>query len=469
MRTTRNVHTGSLLGVIALAALLGACNNYISPTDANPNAVPAASVDQLFTSAQLNAYFSAEDNVNRLASIWMQQMAGTDRQFSIFDTYVVKESDISTEFNDRYTGGGLIDLRRAEALASDASRPAYLGVLQVLEAYQMGMMASIWGDIPYSEAVNPDIKTPALDKQEAVYAAVQSLLDDAITNLAAGTGGPGDLDLSFGGDAAAWGAVAHTLKARYYMHWVEAQQAGSAEADVACAGNCLQKALAQTAMGIQDAAGDWRAVHSTAQTETNIWYQFMSDRSGYMSAGAFMVDLLGQRNDPRLQFDYAVNSKGQYVGSQPGQNLSDASVLNRSTTGSPTYATPIVTCAENAFIAAEASYDLNDTAGAQQALDDGIRCQEQEDGLSLTHPAGLTGTDLLNEIMTQKYFALFLNEESWNDYKRTCLPALATYQAKPIPGRLIYGEAERQTNPNVPPASQQPLRNTNDPQACSGA
>jgi hypothetical protein len=79
-----------------------------------------------------------------------------------------------------------------------------------------------------------------------------------------------------------------------------------------------------------------------------------------------------------------------------------------------------------------------------------------------------TGPALLREIMTEKYITLFQNIEVWNDYKRTCLPALVPAGGKSdVPGRFLYPTGERQTNPNVPndPPTQ---RNWNDPQSCSG-
>ena len=69
--------------------------------------------------------------------------------------------------------------------------------------------------------------------------------------------------------------------------------------------------------------------------------------------------------------------------------------------------------------------------------------------------------------MTEKYITLFQNVEVWNDYKRTCIPALVPVNgATVIPGRLFYGVTERQTNPNVPAVGAQPPRNANDPNAC---
>ena len=77
----------------------------------------------------------------------------------------------------------------------------------------------------------------------------------------------------------------------------------------------------------------------------------------------------------------------------------------------------------------------------------------------------LTGAPLLAEIMDQKYIALFLNAEAYNDYKRTCLPAI-TERPGGMPGRLFYGQDERQSNTNMPEPAQQQIRNDNDPAAC---
>jgi len=72
--------------------------------------------------------------------------------------------------------------------------------------------------------------------------------------------------------------------------------------------------------------------------------------------------------------------------------------------------------------------------------------------------------------MTEKYITLFENPETWNDYKRTCLPALKPARTRSrIPGRIYYGITEEQTNSNTPSASSQNLftfRNANDPNAC---
>ncbi len=439
-------------GVILLTLFLGGCD-FTDPVDTNPNAVPVATLDQLFTGIQVNSYFLVEGQISRLAAIWTQQMAGTDRQFVSLDGYVFTEEELNDEFSTIYTGGGLIDIRSAIALAGDAGRRTYMGILKVHEAYMIGTAASIFGDIPYSEAATADIAAPRLDGQAAVYTALQSLLDEAIADLTSGEegveGGPGDTDLNFGGDVASWTAVAYTLKARYHIHWGEATGASAYAA-----------AAAAAAMGIDDVADSWKAIHTSDATENNLWYQFQRDRSGYISAGDFLVPLMG--GDPRI-LDYFTDP-GEGVG--PEARVSE---LSETGYGALDFNFPIVSCAENAFIMAEAQFAVPNEAGAISAAQDGLACQQDEWGVDLSATAatiaGFTGAPLLAAIMAQKYIAMFLNAEVYNDYKRTCLPAIVE-RAGGLPGRPFYGQDERQSNPNIPEPADQPLRNANDPNPC---
>lgn len=448
------MRTRSTAKVVALAllALPAAGCDFISPTESNPNAVPTASVDQLFTGIQVNSYTIAEGQLSRLASIWIQQMTGTDRQFKTLDNYVLTEEDVDGEFATLYTGGGLVDLKSAIAKATAAGRRPYAGILKIYQAYVFGTAASLWGDIPYSEAGDPTRTNPKLDRQADVYAAVQKLLDDAIVDLAAAGAGPGALDFSFAGAPARWTAVAHTLKARYYLHWAEADPANYA------------KASSEALLGVNANAGNWKAAHSTTVTENNYWHQFMRDRAGYISAGDYLTPSMVARNDPRLPFYFSQAAAGGYVAR--GSVLSTAG----GGYGAADFATPIVTCAETAYIRAEALYQAGNPAGARAAAKDGLACEEARFGVSLadqkTRLDDAAGAALLAEIMLQKYTALFLNIESWNDWKRTCLPRIVQRPGG-VPGRLYYGQSERQSNTNVPDVDKQPKRNANDPNACT--
>ncbi len=450
MTTTRGMRRVAVVTV--MATTLGACE-FISPVETNPNTVPEATVDQLFTGAQVISYFLGTGGLSRIAAIWTQQMAGTDRQFATFDSYTITDADFEDEFNALYTQGGLIDIREGIRQAEEAGRPAYAGILKIHEAYLVGMHASFFGDIPYREAVTPGIEDPVLDDQAQVYGDVQALLDEAITDLAAGGIGPGAVDKNFGGDVAAWTAVARTLKARFYMHTAEV---GGAAAYTAARDAVL-------AGGISTAAGSWRARFNAANPERNMWAQFMIDRSGYVASGDYLLPLMTANADPRRSIYFSEASAGVYT--------PRVSLLSETGDGNDTYDIPLVTCAENYFILAEAYYQLGGAANeilARAAGRDALACEEATHGLAAdalgsasAFPVTLTGAALLAEIMEQKYIAQFLVTDAYNDYKRTCLPDI-NERVGGMPGRLFYAQQERLSNSNVPPTGVDPNDKDND-------
>lgn len=456
------------LGAATLALSLGACD-FITSGEGNPNAVPDATAEQLFVAAQVNTFFITEDNTARIAAMWTQQAAGADRQFAGTEEYLLLESDADGEFASPYSAGGLVDLRLAQQKATDEGKIPLRGALKVLEAYVIGRTAALWGDIPYSEAVDPAIAAPGLDEQADVYAAVQTLLDGAIADLGASGSVNPLLDMIYGGDEAAWRRAAYSLKARYYVHWTENGAAGAA---TACAGNCWDKAAAAAANGILSSADDFMTYHSAAATEENAWYQFTQARSGYVVAGARGVDLTA--GDPRRPFLYddVGDNTGIYVGSRPGEDLTNASGFG---VGPSTQMT-MIGCAETRLIQAEDAYRDNNFPAARGFLLQAVACEAAKYGVSAdgiltsVEADALTGAALLEEILTQKYFANFLTAEPYNDWRRVCLPRLyRTDEVNPVnmPRRLLYGRTERQTNPNIPAPDQQPAANDNDPQNCT--
>jgi hypothetical protein len=432
--------------------LLGAtagCSNFLSAPDAttNPNQPTVANADQILvaTETALNQQYTSD--LARTFCVWMQQCAGTDRQYRQLGLYQYGEDAYNGPFSQVYTGGGLLDVRKIEAIADTAKDDVYGGIARVLEALTVGLAADVWGDVPYSDAVANTI-SPKLDPQEQVYGGVQAKLDTAITLLAGSGTGPAGADLFYGGDKTKWLRLAHTLKARNYLHVAERQ-----------GNSAYQAALAQAQQGLQK-GDDFRSYQSTDPNEQNSWYQFtVIQRSGYMSPGAFLVNLLQSRNDPRLAQYFDPNAAGQYVGAAPGQQGSATIAKFDAARVAAAFRQPIVTYAENQLIIAEAAFRLGQTGTALTAYN----AERTDAGL----PAA--GSVTLADIMTEKYIALFQNIEVWNDWKRTCIPALtpAAGTVGGIPARLLYAQSERNTNTNIPLPSDQPARNWNDPAGCS--
>ncbi len=441
----------------ALAATVAGCGDFLTgpKLQDDPNNPTSSSNAALFVASQVNISTQLESRLARTICIWMQGCAGQTQYLSL-GSYSVGEDDYYINWSAFYGGGGLLDLRTIQARSLQAGDSIFWGTAAVLEAYTIGTVADIWGDVPYSEAANSTIPTPKPDPQQAVFAAIQAKLDSAIQFLAA-TGprnkGPSDNDLVYAGDPALWTAFAHTLKARYFLH--VARQIPTA----------YTSALAEAQSGIQQGNDYALALSGQGATSSDLWSVFQSIFPGYLTAGAFLVNTMnGPPADPRLPAYFAPNGGGAFVGADPGVPGSPSLLSTLSATRlDGAFQQPFVTWEENQLIIAEASYQV-DHSDAGSVARNALQAVWDANGVTLTMPApGTPGPNdpLLKAIMTEKYIGGFQNLEVWQDFKRTGIPALQPAPGGVIPRRLVYPLSERNTNPNIPGPGG--ARNWNDP------
>jgi starch-binding outer membrane protein, SusD/RagB family len=436
-----------------LVAGLAGCGNFLdaSKAVADPNAPTAASVNQLLAGIEANVFGEQEGPVAMLICEWMQQCAGTAGRFvQVQGAYTITNNSFDISFSSIYTAGGLLAIKDAEARADAIPDKQYKGVLEVLEAMDVLYGVDNWGSIPYREAVTST--TPAFDPQLQIYDDLLALLNQAIADLNGTGNGPGLNDLVYGGDKVKWTQAAHTLRARVYLHLAEVRGATQ-----------YASARTEALAGISAPANDWNTVHSEATSERNMWLQFQLTSFGQdLVAGARLVGIMQAQGDPRLPDYFGINSNGGYGGYDVAtqQTVGEPSPISGSNRNVPTFSQPIITYDENQLILAETAFRAGDIPGAALALNN-VRSR---------HGKSLIAAPTLSDIMTEKYIALFQNIEYWNDYKRTCLPALTPALGRSVvPGRIPYGITEVQTNPNTPADPGPTLitgRNANDPNAC---
>ena len=480
--------------VLALTLIGAGCSEFLSGPGLteNPNNPTDGTPLQQLVAMQANMATRLEGQLARCAGVFTQQLIGSNNQQLQWCTgYGIAENDISGQMSGFYTGGGLRGMRNIQAAATASGDNLLLGIAKVWEGLAIGTATSVWGDLPYSEAVTEGIESPALDPQQQIYAAVQTRLDEgiaALTALGAPTGNcvPAEGDLIYCATAVTrvaeigrWIRAAHTLKARFYLHLVERQGV-----------TAYQSALAEATLGINEAptsatnaihgqaAGDFRFFHGSVQDfDANIWAEFLLARQDIV-AGDRLIGILKARNDTvRMRNYFDANSAGQFVGADqnnatvrpPGCPAPPAacapSVVNTTVRRQFTFRQPMVTWAENQLILAEAKFATGDSAGGAANVNV-VRA-----AVGLPALAAPTFVD----VMTEKYIAMFQNIDVWSDYKRTCIPTLIPNgAATEVLGRMPYGSAERTANANIPLPSAYPtgttgssaVRNWNDPNPC---
>jgi hypothetical protein len=480
------------VAVLALGLFSAGCSDFLNGPGLteNPNNPTQATPLQLLVSMQANMATRLEGQLARCAGVFTQQIIGSNNQQLSFCTqYAVTEGDISGQMNGFYGGGGLLALRTIQSAAQTAGDQFTLGIAKVWEGLAMGTATSIWGDLPYTEAVGT-IAEPALDTQESIYAAVQARLDEGIAALTAASAGatgncaPGEGDLIYCASAvtratqiARWIRAAYTLKARFALHLVEQHGAGEYTNALNWANLGINEAPANATQAIHgQAPGDFRMFHGSVQDfDANIWGEFLLQRQDLV-AGNVLVSILKARNDTvRLRNYFDANAAGQFVGANqnnvavPAGGSNVPSVINTGTRRQFTFRQPMVTWAENQLILAEAKYrgPVPDSAGGAANVN-AVRT-----AVGLPALAAPTFVD----VMTEKYIAMFQNIDVWSDYKRTCVPTLVPFGTPAAPevlGRMPYGSGERNANPHIPLPSAYPLgttgvspvRNWNDPNRC---
>ena len=119
--------------------------------------------------------------------------------------------------------------------AVDGGFEYHQAVALILKAYAYGMIADLWGDAPYSQALQGDqgINKPVFDSQEDIYHGILEDLKTANTILS--TSGSlainSTQDILYGGDVSKWRKLANSLALRYYMR-LQAKEGSFAEAGI---------------------------------------------------------------------------------------------------------------------------------------------------------------------------------------------------------------------------------------------
>jgi len=414
--------------LFALGFSLFSCSDYTDGINEDPNNFTSAPGDLLIGQAELVVAKLSGSNSSRFAGIFTDQFTGSDRQYITVNNYDVVANDFDDAWDDLYADGAT-QARLANEFGVEGGDLLLVGVSQIMEALLVGEAAALWGDVPYSTAfdytANPN---PLYDSQESVFTSVQNLLDNAINNV-------GDASVAsvygqpvFVGNSAKWAEVAHSLKARYYL-----------------VAKDYTNALSQAQQGISSSSGSLLSSHSDATGARNLYWQFVEvDRSGYLTVtGSNLHNLLDGTRSRLLATPGDANRMAVYF---------DGNELNTSDEGefAANASFPIVSWVETKLIEAEA---------AQRSGGDATTpFNEVRDYLAATYGGNFphtaaSGSDLLAQILEEKYISLPGSLQIFHDTRRTNnllgVPIKGTGHSS-IPQRFYYPQVEINANTNFP-------------------
>jgi len=443
-----------ILVLIVITSILFSCEKWIDPEiNIDPDQASEVTMATILPSIEAGVAYHVcgGSDIIGIQSMWLQQIDGISGYFIAITNYIVDPRVVNTLFDGSYSGG-MMDAKVLADLATEKNSPHNLGVAKVNMAIFLGQLTDVFGDIPWSEALQGiDYPRPVYDEQEYIYEEIFRLLSEAIDHLSE-TNEPVGIygDYFYEGDALLWFKAAHALKARYHLHLTKRK------------GNqAYQDALFELNEAFTSNDDDMQFNYGSGDSESNPLYQFMRDWDGYR-LGAYFIDMLKAYNDPRLPVFAYPDANDEYTGSEPGSANTEASRPGFAVADaeSPTYLMTFVECL---FMKAEIIYQIaNDENQVREILIQAVTeslnkfgvydetwLSEYSDSVE-----NLTGEDLFEEIMTQKYIATFYQAESYHSWRRTGYPVIPPNPLgaeDEIPTRFPYTSLEMTyNNENVP-------------------
>lgn len=465
-----------IIAICVLILTLGACKKNLTGLNddlKHPSTVPAAT---LLTAAEksLGDILSTPDyNVNvfnLLAQYWTQTTyidesnydLTTRRIPDVFWQSVYSRLWLTAAPYPEVYSGVLSNLNAAkEAVESEPApdedvKQNKLAVVDILMVYSWSALVNTYGDVPYSQALQPGIMQPEYDDAAAIYDDLLHRIDADLALVGDGNESFGAADVIYGGDMTAWRKFANSLKLKLGMML--------ADVDPSRAATVVQEAAID---GVLASNADNALIHFEATTpNTNQLYLqlVVSGRHDFVAANT-LVDVMSHLNDPRTGTyftDSAEAGLGNYVGGPYAENNSYSSYSHiGNVLLDPSLPYSFMDYAEIEFLLAEAEERGIAVGGsAEDHYNNAITASINYWGGSETDAAdylaqpevayGSAQGDWKEKIGTQKWIALYSRGlDAWTEWRRLDYPVLNPppgMSQSDIPVRFTYPIQEQNIN-----------------------
>lgn len=479
---------------IVVTVFLTSCTDWLD-INKNPNVPEEVEYQELLPAGISSVAYVLGGRYQVLGALWSQhwtQSPGAS-QYAGLDSYDIN----SSTFDDRQFGelysGALQNLEKVRLESYKAGAWNYYLIATVYQAYAFQILADLYGQIPFSEALKGDqgIYEPKYESGEAIYDSLIARIDYALSldydndefeEI-------GLTDLIFNGNMDDWVGFANTLKLRMYLRQTEVNPEKAEQGIRQLYEDEVDFLTKDAALNLfTDESGRRNPLYETD-------YNFLGGNPNLILSYTLYSYLTDNNDFDRLDYLFNTPSSGgahkaleqgnYYAPDEPaGTNSSDYSkpIL------SPTAPVYIMSLAESDFLQAEAimRYNLDDYNVARDLYNEGVKESYRRIfgisnvdtyvdpllGSSYAFPSeGSSLQAYIKSIITQKWAALsgIQNLETFFELNRTNIPAKSPVPADnnnyepgeltvsvnnvtsgKFPKRLIFPESEYANNRNTP-------------------
>lgn len=448
-----------ILSAVVAASFLQACASDEATYNNNNDAQYEVPAESLLANAQrelADQVATPDVNLNPLR-FYTQYWAAT--QYPAESRYNVVSRNIANNTFNNLFRDALGNLQSAKLIIQDneeldeGTRANQLAIIEIQQVYIFQILVDTFGDIPYSQSLDPLQVLPAYDDDAAIYPQLITRLDAAITDLDESQGSFISGDLILGGDIAGWRLFANSLKVKLGINL--------ADVNSSLAQSTIESAV--TAGVITTNADNVEFKYSGAAPFYNPLYGSLvaANRNDYVASES-IVNVMNDLDDPRRTV-YFEQRDGAYVGgiNGAGNNYAAFSPVGDLFKEADLPATLMEAAEINFYLAEAAARGYNVGGTAEDYYNAGITQSFAFWGVSgvddyLADPDVAYTTaqgDFRQKIGMQEWIALYNRPyESWTAWRRLDYPqltpainAVAASEGK-IPVRITYPINEQTVN-----------------------
>lgn len=358
------------LFLVLILGLLVSCDDKLD-INRNPNYPLEINAGLALTSAEANLAAVMGGEWMNLGGFYAQYhtQAPSASQFENIDSYNLNTIYANTPYTQLYAGT-LTDLKFVTDESAAVNDTGTMLIAEALRAYTFQILVDLFGDVPYTEAVNgtEGTFTPTATPGAEIYADLIVKLDAAVAAYEANPteAQVGVQDVIYNGNIDRWIQFINTLKLKMYIRMAYTPQANPA------AVNAL---IAENNFLTEDATF---ATFDRSANKRNPFFEVFLSQTGLGDvnhiASNTLFEFYNENEDPRLNAVYRSNLSGNYAAIEQGTG----NTFNNTATA---YARPnirprtpvfLLTVTESNFLQAEALIRYSGGAGAKEKYDEGV-------------------------------------------------------------------------------------------------
>ncbi len=192
----------------------------------NPNAVTTNNTDIDYLLSQIELRYAV--HFNQMSDPGMRLTRQLNAGAAIYDN-AVTPGGLDPAWNNAYADI-LNDVKTILPLAEANGLLVHAGIARTIRASVLANLVDNFGDVPYTEALDPANFNPKTDNGAAIYTAAIADLDKAAENFAATSRAGAGTDLIFAGNADSWTRTANSIKLKMLLNRRLIDRAGSTAA-----------------------------------------------------------------------------------------------------------------------------------------------------------------------------------------------------------------------------------------------